>query len=101
MGNKRLGFENWFLRDLRGLMRDRRCGGFCQGNMIPDMTVLLLEIAMTKFSSAKSFSVAAATIHILILENNLILYNHNVHVVDFLNSSCDILVKAPVFAYAY
>lgn len=102
MGNKQLGFENWFLQDLEGLMwRDRRCGGFDQGNVIPEMTVLLLEVAMTKFSPAKSFSIAATTIHILILENKLILYNHNVHVVDFLNSSCDILVKVPVFAYAY
>lgn len=56
---------------------------------------------MTKFSSAKSFSRAAATKRILILENNLILYNHNVRAVDFLNNSCDILVKVPVFAYTY
>lgn len=83
------------------MWRDRRGGGFCQGNVIPEMTVLLLEVAMTKFSSAKSFGIATATIHVLILENNLILYNHNVRVVDFLNSSCDILVKVPVFAYAY
>lgn len=83
------------------MWRDRRCGGFCQGNVIPEMTVLLLKVAMTKFSPAESFSIATTTIHILILENKLILYNHNVHVVDFLNSSCDILVKVPVFAYAY
>lgn len=47
------------------MWRDRRrCGDFCQGDLIPRMAVLLLEVEMTKFSSAKSFSIAAITIHI-------------------------------------
>jgi len=40
----------------------------------PGMVVLLLEIEMTKFSSAKSFSTAAVTTRTLIEVLNLIFY---------------------------